>query len=170
MNKPLPSKYRLDALLSFNPITGEIRWKCKSHVKARINIGEIAGGIFKNPKTGISYRRIMIDKSYYLCHRLMYYYCTNEQPLEVDHKNGNSLDNRLSNLRSADDKLTAENRRKQKNNTSGVIGVCYCKTKHRYITRCNKNYYFNDYFEAICFRKSWENKHGMTEIKKHRPK
>ena len=50
---------------------------------------------------------------------------------EVDHWNGNSLDNRKSNLRLTDDTGNARNCRKRKDNSSGIKGVDVHKGKWR---------------------------------------
>jgi hypothetical protein len=54
-------------------------------------------------------------------------------PSEIDHKNGNGLDNRRSNLRSATHQENNRNRRLQSNNTSGFKGVHWetCTQKWR---------------------------------------
>jgi|688.fasta_scaffold620905_1 hypothetical protein len=170
----LPSRERLDELLSFDPATGEIRWKVS---RQGIKIGDEAGNIWTNLKTGIKYRHIRIDGIKYLAHRLAHYYYTDEQPPEVDHKNGNSLDNRKDNLRSANHKSNTNNAKMQHNNTSGVTGVSYFKRDKLWsaqfgsneLQRLNKTRkYFDDFFEAVCQRKAWENQFGMTEAKKHR--
>ena len=175
--KLLPSKARLDELLSFDPDTGEIRWKCKSHVNARINIGDEAGTILTDPRNGRKCRQIKIDGILYKAHRLAYYYWTGEQPPEVDHKNGNSLDNRKDNLRAANRKLNMNNMGMHKNNTSGVTGVSYNKRMKLWhaefgsgqFKRLNKTHkLFKTFEEAVAQRKLWENQYGMTELKKHR--
>ena len=55
----------------------------------------------------------------------------------IDHINGNSLDNRMCNLRRANATENACNSGLRKNNTSGVKGVSWCKKHGKWRTRIN---------------------------------
>lgn len=170
--KPLPSRERLNELLTFDPDTGEIRWKVS---QGTCKAGGIAGSIVISK--GKEYRQIKIDSIPYYAHRLARFYYYNDQPIEVDHANGNGLDNRKENLRPSNRKHNTTNASKRKDNTSGVIGVRYHKQMKLWVAQYGgpefiKKYgtrrYFDDFFESVCCRKSWENQYGMTELKKHR--
>jgi len=55
--------------------------------------------------------------------------------LVVDHKNGDTLDNRRANLRVATQSENAQNRRKRKNTSSRFIGVCFNKERHQWAAK-----------------------------------
>lgn len=172
-NKPLPSRERLDELLDFNAETGEIRWKVN---QGTAKSGDIAGNIL-NKTNNKQYRQIKIDGSLYSAHRLARFYYYGDQPIEVDHANGNGLDNRKENLRASNRKHNANNCKIFKNNTSGVIGVCYHKQRKLWVAQYGNREFqnkhntrktFKTFEEAIAQRKAWEDEYGMTELKKHR--
>jgi hypothetical protein len=54
---------------------------------------------------------------------------------EIDHVNGNSADNRISNLRLADSTQNKWNILRHGRNTSGHKGVDYCKKTGRWVAR-----------------------------------
>lgn len=60
--------------------------------------------------------------------------------LEVDHINGNSLDNRRENMRVCTHTENARNRKSQSGSFSGIKGVTYNKKTDRYISRIIFNY------------------------------
>ena len=163
--KPMPSISLINQLLNYDPATGVFTWKVS---KGTVKTGDVAGSIKKD-----GYLEIRINYSLYKAHRLAHYIVTGDQPPEVDHKNGYRNDNRISNLRAADNKLNSNNKKKQKNNTSGITGVRWhkqnnCWQSHYSINGKTISYYNKDFFEAVCWRKSLELKHGMTYLKKHR--
>ena len=72
----------------------------------------------------------------------------------VDHKNRNSLNNHLSNLRWCTKKENSQNMSKRKNTASMYKGVCFDKSKNKWVARIKHNGhqihlgYFTDEFEA----------------------
>ena len=69
---------------------------------------------------------ICIDYRRYYAHRLAWFYVHGEWPKVVDHWNGKRDDNRLENLRDANDSINAQNRREATpGNTSGLLGVSW---------------------------------------------
>ena len=65
-----------------------------------------------------------------LMHRLL----AGFPPFQLDHKNGNGLDNRRRNLRPATGTQNQGNRRLSKNNTSGFKGVSWHKRSKKWVT------------------------------------
>lgn len=108
--------------LSYNPETGIFVWK-KRRMGPKTNSlpGSIAG--YQHDNRG--YIRIKLwGKSYY-CHRLAWLYMTGEWPEKhIDHADGNTLNNKWSNLRAADKSQNGANKRLLANRT-GLKGVTF---------------------------------------------
>jgi len=104
---------------------------------------------------------------YILLHRFLLNVQENDKHL-VDHINRNPLDNRVNNLRIADNTLNCINTNKYKNNKTGQKGVYFGKTEGTYTANIrvrNKTYYlgtFNDFESAKVARITAEDKY-------HRP-
>ena len=88
---------------------------------------------------------------------------------EIDHINGNKKDNRICNLRDVTHQENQRNRKINKNNTSGVVGVNFQKASGKWRVRIKVDKIdiglglFNDLESAILARKSAEVKHGFHE-------
>ena len=80
------------------------------------------------------YYSMFFKNKRYVNHRIVYFLNTGIDPEEkqVDHIDRNRLNNKISNLRLATNKQNQDNRKKQKNNTSGVTGVSWHKRDNRY--------------------------------------
>ena len=89
------------------------------------------------------------------------------EELEVDHLNGDSMDNRLANLRVVDRKTNNRNIRRQARNSSGVTGVGRHRsgnTYYAFIIRDREREWlgsFDNIFDAAAARKSAEIRYGF---------
>jgi len=63
-----------------------------------------------------------------------------DSKFQVDHVNGDGLDNRRSNLRVCNKSQNMANRGKQVNNTSGYKGVTFHKFSGKWMAQCGKVY------------------------------
>jgi hypothetical protein len=108
---------RLRELLHYDPETGAFTWLATAG-KARA--GGRAGDALSH-----GYNRIGIDGHVYLAHRLAWFYVYGIWPSgEIDHINGNRIDNRMVNLRDVPRRLNRENLRSARSdNQTGVLGV-----------------------------------------------
>jgi len=149
---------KLKEILDYDIDTGVFTWKVSA--SSSVSVGSIAGAIDNK-----GYRRIGLNRTYKRAHRLAWFYVYGEWPKsQIDHINRNRDDNMLSNLRAANDQQNCRNR-SPKINKFGVIGLSWCKRSKRFFARITIDRkteylgYFSDMFEAICARKSAENKY-----------
>lgn len=85
-----------------------------------------------------------------------------ERGQDIDHINGNRLDNRRANLRVVSRGQNLQNRtRLQKSNTSGIRGVYWSASREKWIAEAKVNSkshrigYFNDIEEASAAVRDW---------------
>lgn len=131
--KPLPSQEVLRQLLDYDPATGVLRWKLRgpewfapgkqtvTHQMRRWN-SQYAGKIsFTCVRDGYANGHLLNSAT--RAHRVAWKWVHGCDPCEIDHIDGDRLNNAVHNLRNV---LGAENRRNRripKNNTTGVMGV-----------------------------------------------
>lgn len=82
---------------------------------------------------------VRVNKKLHAVHRLIYLWHYGVLPPQIDHINGNSKDNRIENLRPANDFQNQANKAKTKRNTSGFKGVEFCRTTGRWRARIMAN-------------------------------
>ena len=117
---------RVQEVLGYNPNSG--KFARRDHYKGLARSGKEPGTISQ-----YGYRVIGVDWFKYLAHRLAWLHvhgCWPEN--EIDHINGDRLDNRIDNLREATHAENGQNAKMWVTNTSGFKGVYYCKGQRGY--------------------------------------
>ena len=104
-------------LVAYDPITGRLTWAAR--VGTRCQIGAEIGCV-----TSGGYRRVKIKGRMYLVHRLAWFLAYGVWPAhEIDHIDGNRLNNKLENLRDVPKAINQRNAYRRKDNSSGLVGV-----------------------------------------------
>jgi hypothetical protein len=114
-------------LLGYDSTTGVFTWKERSG-QAGIDGGfnRKYAGTIAGRSTGTKYDSIAIYGTRYYSHRVAWLYMTGEFPPEcIDHINGDTRDNRFSNLREATTSQNGFNAKRQHRNRCGLKGVCF---------------------------------------------
>lgn len=152
---------KLKEKLHYDPDTGVFIWVVPP--APSVKLGDTAGCLDSQGYIVIKWKDIQ-----YKAHRLAFLYMTGAFPPEqTDHINGVRDDNRWENLRAVTCQENQRNRKLPKDNTSGVMGVTRRnkdKTWEVSIRIPGKRLYigrFSDFSEAVCARKSAENKYNF---------
>lgn len=139
------NKAMVFASLSYDPLTGEFRWKMTR--KNGRQSGAIAGCLHHSGYMFISIARIKFSSQ-----RLAWLFHTGEWPKQhIDHINMNKSDNRICNLREATHSQNAFNNPKPPCNTSGFKGVSWSTRSNKYraqITAYGKRHYLGLFDDA----------------------
>lgn len=156
MATDLITQERLKSLLTYNADTGEFRWRTAASNRAKA--GAVAGCRDRH-----GYVVIRIDGILHKAHRLAWLYQYGALPSKnIDHINQTPGDNRIANLREADQHENNQNRRIQRNSSSGATGVSLHKASQRWHARiytregCRSLGYYATKEDAILARRAAE--------------
>jgi len=89
-------------------------------------------GTISQSRPGYRRTSVRIEKRLFMVHRLIFLFHYGFLPEHVDHINGNSLDNRIENLRPATNSENQRNKFALKRNSSGLKGIHFCKTTSKW--------------------------------------
>lgn len=139
----------------------DLRWRV-----GRRNAGQLVGSVLP----GRGYRRVDFNGRSYFVHRVIWLWVYGEWPNGyIDHIDGDTSNNKLSNLRVVTTQENGQNRKLGKNNKSGVVGVDWSARKRKWCARIKvgeqRKYigYFDDINAAAAARKNAERVYGYHE-------
>lgn len=156
----------LKSILTYNPETGIFIWKFRDDFPNTWN-NRYAGTQAGSQHNKSNYISILINGSLYSAHRLAYFIYYGTWPDKVDHENHVRNDNRILNLKEVTSIKNCHNRKKNKNNTSGINGVHFDKKEQKWkaticIFRKTKTLgRFKNIEDAIKSRREAELKHNF---------
>jgi HNH endonuclease len=140
---------------------GELIWITKKRGRSQYSK---AGFVTKNSK-GVPCCRVTILGEWYSKSSLVwfiYHGAQVEDGFIIDHLDGDPLNNQITNLCKKSIADNNKNKKMQKNNSSGITGVCMIKGLWHSTIGKKKIYAGNDFFEACCIRRSAELSYGLT--------
>ena len=180
--KPLVSIALLNEILRLEPERGKLFWRLKTpdmvdseRESTRLRIARNWNARYQGKQafTNLSLRGYLtgvIQNRRYYAHRVVWALHYGEWPNDqIDHINGNRLDNRIQNLRVATD---AENRKNQcvrSDNRTGIAGVWWDQTRQKYqayINHDGRRIHLGRYEsldDAAAARKEAERQYGYHE-------
>ena len=125
---------QLHYLFDYNPDTGIFIRKIKT--SNSVKVGDIVGS-----DNGSGYIKFCVNSKQVFAHRMAWLYVFGSIPSKgIDHINSNPSDNRICNLRLANQSENMQNVSKNKNNTSGYKGVTWDKKRKKWIAQLMKDY------------------------------
>lgn len=132
----------LKSRLDYNKDTGVFTWKRRegnsrttNSWNSRYAYTEAGSDVVINCESGLMYRTVGLDNKRYRAHRLAWLYVYGEVVDEIDHIDGDGLNNKISNLRQLSHQRNIRKGNIQCNNTSGYKGVSYRKDTRKWIAR-----------------------------------
>jgi hypothetical protein len=137
--KPLPPIEYLRELFVVDPTSPSgLRWRVKRS-------GSRGAGHAAGCSSEVSPRRfywlVTVQGRQMRAHRIVWavFHGSDLGDHQIDHINGDGLDNRIENLRIATSKQNSRNRRISSNNRSGIRGVCWDASRNKWMAHIMLN-------------------------------
>lgn len=122
---------RMFERLTYTPEDGKVLWV--KHPRWPSYSGREAGNLTQN-----GYRKLKFCGNQYLVHRVAWLLQHGSWPVgEIDHIDGNPLNNKLENLRDVPHSVNMQNRKATVKNKTGFLGVV--KRRNKYAAHIHKN-------------------------------
>lgn len=143
-------------VLDYSPDTGIMIWKMRTDESfLRSNYGRTWNTRFAGKAVGCvnknGYKHVNLAGKNRSIHRLVWAHYYGRFPnSDIDHANGNKLDNRIANLRLCNDSQNQANAKVPTRNTSGVKGVCWAKDTKKWqaqITWGGRQLYLGQFYK-----------------------
>ena len=155
---PIPSQQYLNMLLSYDGSTGKLYWKPRSLSSFKSEAaGKTWNKRFANKEAFTALRSDgylggAIDYVNYLAHRIIFKMVHGYDPDQIDHDDRDRSNNKLKNLLDASATTNSRNSKLYSNNTSGVVGVHWDKTRQKWMASIvvnHQNIFLGRYADKI---------------------
>ncbi len=130
----------------FNYKDGFLYWKKLHPYSHSVKIGDKAGGVHTK-QNGQQRCEITLNRISYQASRLIFLYHKGYLPKIVDHKDRDTLNDRIENIRAASKSENNRNRTAAKNKTSNYLGVSFYKKYQKWHAQIK----INGIVKHICY-------------------
>lgn len=134
----MPTQTELQALLDYDPLTGELTWKPRTSDQIPHEAGRKAWNTrYANKPAftsddGYGYKTGAINYVLMKAHRVIWKMVYGYDPVFIDHEDHNRSNNRLTNLRDSSRVQNQQNQKKKSTNSSGTTGVWFDQPRNRW--------------------------------------